>query len=95
MCRNVYDDSLNQISGTYLRWFVTPTEDTHKKARPSCCYFHYKSNVSGLYSGASVDATSQVRAFWEIIKCDVAVKFSGVTFILSSVKTCQLFPNFK
>ena len=57
--------------------------------------FYYKSTVSGLYNGASVAAASQVRAFWEIIKCDVAVKFSGVTFILSSVKTSQPFPSFK
>jgi hypothetical protein len=57
--------------------------------------FYYKSTVSGLYSGASIAAVSQVHAFWEIIKCDVAVKFSGVTFILSSVKTRQLFPSFK
>jgi hypothetical protein len=45
--------------------------------------------------GARVAAASQVRAFWEIIKCDVAVKFSGVTFILSSVKTSQLFQSSK
>lgn len=93
MCRYVYDDSLNQISRTYLRRFVTPTEK--KKQRLHVVIFYYKSTVSGFYSGASVAAVSQVHTFWEIIKCDVAVKFSGVTFILSSVKPRQLFPSFK
>ena len=57
--------------------------------------FYYKSTISGLYSGASVAAISHVRAFWNIIKYDVAVEVSGVTFILSSAKTIQLFPSFK
>ena len=56
--------------------------------------FYYKSTVSGLYSGGSVAAASQVRAFWDI-KCDVAVKASGVKFILSSVKAIKLLPSFK
>jgi hypothetical protein len=58
-------------------------------------FFNCKSTVSGLYSGDSVAAASQVGAFWEIIQCDFAVKFSGVTFRLSSVKNSQLFPSFK
>jgi len=56
---------------------------------------YYKSTVSGLYSGGSVAAASQVRAFWDSIKCDVALKASGVKFILSSVKAIQLLPSFK
>lgn len=93
MCRYVYDDSLNQISRAYPMIRYTNRRKTMQGLH--VVIFYYKSTVSGLYSGASVAAASHVRAFWDIIKCDVAVKVSGVMFILSSAKTIQLFPNFK
>jgi hypothetical protein len=71
------------------------TNRKKKNASLHVVIFYYKSTVSGLYIDARVTAASQVRAFWKIIKCNVAAKFSGVTLILSSMKTSQLFPSFK
>jgi len=95
MCRYVYDDSLSQISRTYVSSMIRYTNRRKTMQGLHVVIFYYKSTVSGLYSGASVAAASHVRAFWDITKCDVAVKVGGVTFILSSAKTIQLFPSFK